>query len=372
MGVQRQARMTWKGLLATALLVALLGSAAGCAVGRKPETIVAGTVEARQVDVTAKIPGRVVRLLVKEGQEVAQGQVLAEIDRRELEAKEKEALAAVEAARAAVEKAQAATKAAEATLNKAEVALNLSRESTTALVSKAEAALKKAQEDAVLAEKSYERVKALHDAGAATPQQLDEAQNRLEAARAGLRAAEADLRYAVAAAKEVAVREAEVAAARAQRAAAQAELLAAEAARDRAVAVLEEVRTNLDDTMIRAPADGTVSVINVEEGEMVSAGLPLLTITDYDDNWVNVKVPETLLPRVRLHQKVRVTATSLPDRKIVGVVESISRKPEFATFRATNDRGEKDMVSYRVKVRLNHPELWPGQSVEVHFENKEV
>lgn len=371
MHARRPTPGVWPCLLAVTLLLAMTAAASGCSSGRG-ETTVAGTVEARQVDVNTKVPGRVARLLVREGREVRRGQVVAEIDRRELEAKEKEALAAVEAAKATVEKARAAMKAAEAALNKASAALTVSRETSAALVGRAEAALKKAQEDLALAEKSYQRVKSLYDAGAATAQQMDEASNRLEAARAALRVAEADLRSARAAAGEVSVREAEVAAARAQRAACQADLVAAEAAHARAVAALEEVRTNLEETVITAPADGTVSVINVEEGEIVSAGLPLLTVTDYGDNWVNVKVPETLLAGIHLNQRVRVTAPGLPDRVFSGVVESISRKPEFATFRATNDRGEKDIVSYRVKVRLNEPRLWPGMSVDVHLGRKGV
>lgn len=335
MHARRPTPGVWPCLLAVTLLLAMTAAAGGCSSGRG-ETTVAGTVEARQVDVNTKVPGRVARLLVREGQEVRRGQVVAEIDRRELEAKEKEALAAVEAAEATVEKARAAMKAAEAALNKASAALTVSRETSAALVGRAEAALKKAQEDLALAEKSYQRVKSLYDAGAATAQQMDEASNRLETARA----------------------------------ACQADLVAAQAAHARAVAALEEVRTNLEETVITAPADGTVSVINVEEGEIVSAGLPLMTVTHYGDNWVNVKVPETLLAGIHLNQRVRVTAPGLPDRVFSGVVESISRKPEFATFRATNDRGEKDIVSYRVKVRLNEPRLWPGMSVDVHLGRK--
>lgn len=327
-----------------------------------------GMVNAPEVDVTTKIPGRVVKLLVREGDSVAQGQLVAEIDSTDLRAKEKAALAAVEAAGAAMQKAKAGMEAAEAAAAKARAALGAVSESADAALAKAQAALEKAREDASLAGQTYKRIEVLYQNGAATAQQLDETKNKLAAANAALEAARADLAAAKAQKDQVNVYRAELAAAMAARAAAEADLNSARAAYQRAKAELQEVRANLLETQLRAPMAGTVTSRNVEQGEMVSTGMPLLTITARDRNWVDVKVPETMLGKISLKKEVTVTSAAFPGKKFKGKVTAINKKADFATYRATNERGDKDIMAFNVKLSLNNPSLWPGMMVEVNFE----
>jgi len=130
---------------------------------------------------------------------------------------------------------------------------------------------------------------------------------------------------------------------------------------------LKEIQNNVAEAEIKSPCDGTVTSLNVKEGEMVSQGLPLMSITNYLDNWVNVKVTESMLPTLKLEQDVDLLVSSQKDKKLSGKIVNISRKPEFATTRATNDRGEKDIVSYNVKIQVNSPDLRPGMEVSVKF-----
>lgn len=300
---------------------------------------ITGTVEAKEVDINTKIPGRVVKILVKEGQQVKAGEVLVRIEDKDLKAKADQLKAQMEAAKASIQKAQVAAK--------------LAGESSAAAVQQATATLEKAKANAALKRKTYERVKALFEADAAPQQKLDEAETDLKAAEAEVQYLEGKLAEAQANQLNLPLREADVAAAKAQY--------------NQAAAALGEVNINLAETVIKAPGSGTVTALNIEEGEMVSSGTPLLTVTDFSDNWVNVKVDQTRVAEIQMHQKAAITLLNAPAQKFTGEVININKKPEFATTRATNDRGEKDIVAYNVKIRLNSPDLQPGMQVKVDF-----
>ncbi|SHE65575.1 HlyD family secretion protein [Desulforamulus putei DSM 12395] len=312
----------------------------GCTAQKTGQEELTGVVEAKEVDVNTKVPGRIVKLYVQEGQQVKAGDLLAKIDDEDLKAKEAQALAGIAAANGDIAKAAAGSK--------------LSADSTAAAVQKAEAALAKAKADAELARKTYERMVELHKAQAISDQQMDSAEKDYKAALAGVAAAEGDLANARASRLQVDVY--------------QADMQRAEAALAKAEADLQQVRINLKETNIKAPCSGTITSLNVEEGEMVSTGLPLMTVTDYADNWVNVKVKQSVLDKIKEGQQATLIPVSVPDKKYTGKIVDISRKPEFATARATNDRGEKDIVTYNVKIKVNSAQLRPGMSVQVKFE----
>ncbi|MEG6523041.1 HlyD family secretion protein [Desulfotomaculum sp. 1211_IL3151] len=322
------------------LLVILLLLVSGCASTKNSEDAITGIVEAREVDVNTKIPGRIVKLLVQEGQAVKAGELLAKVDDEDLKAKEAQAQAGIAAAKGDIAKAKAGSA--------------LAAGSTQAAVQKAEAALAKAQADADLAKKTYDRMLELHKAQAIPDQQMDSSEKDYQAALAGVAVAQSDLANAKASLLQVDVYQADV-----QR---------AEAALAKAKADLQQVAINLKETEIKAPISGTVTSLNVEQAEMVSTGLPLMTVTDYTDNWVNVKVKQSVLDKVKVGQQANLTPIAMTTKKYPGQIVDISRKPEFATSRATNDRGEKDIVTYNVKIKVNTPELRPGMSVQVKFE----
>lgn len=366
----KKRRFLWSRTVALGLTAALIFSLTGCAAGggaKADQRTFSGMVNATEVDVNTKIAGRVIKLAVKEGSMVKKGQLLAQIDDTDLLNQEKAARAQLAAAAAAVEKAAAGMQAAAAEADKAQAALDVTRGSAGADLAKAEAGLAKAQDDAALAEKTYRRVEMLYQQGAVPAQQLDEAKNKLDAASAAVQAAQDDVAAARAGMGQVNVYQADLAAASAAKSAAEADINAARAAYNQAQAQLQEIEANLAQTKVVAPVSGMITSRNVEPGEVVAAGAPLYTLTDLDHNWVDVKVPESMLGKIKLHQKVTVTGAAFPGRRFTGEVTVINKKGDFATYRATNDRGDKDIIAFDVRVELDNPVWWPGMTAEVTF-----
>ena len=129
---------------------------------------------------------------------------------------------------------------------------------------------------------------------------------------------------------------------------------------EQAQAALQEVEVSLDETEIRAPFDGIITEKYVEEGSMISNGTPLVAVQDPTDNWVDLKVPETQLADFRVGQDLTLVGRD-GKTKVTGTITDISKKAEFATQRATSERGDaSDIVSFNVKIQINDPVLRPG------------
>lgn len=290
-----------------------------------------GRAEAKEIDINSKIPGRVVGIMVKEGDRVEKGQLLARIDNRDLAARAQQAKGGIQALEAQLAQASTVTALQDQTLQ--------------AALESARAQLRKAESDLALAENDYKRFSELVETGAVSKQVFENYRTRYQVAQASHTQALAAV------------------------ASAEASLLQSRANRDneeavrgkvaQAQAALQEVEVNLDETEIRAPFAGIVTVKYVEEGAMVSTGMPLVAIQDPLDNWVNIKVKETELGKYSLGQEVKVKAR---DGKLVlpGTIAEISNKPEFATYRATNERGESDIITFNVKIRVNSDKVRPG------------
>ena len=122
---------------------------------------------------------------------------------------------------------------------------------------------------------------------------------------------------------------------------------------------LQQVEVALDETEIRAPFDGLVTTKYVEEGAMVSQGMPLVAIQDPLDNWINLKVKETELSRYSLQQVVRLQGRDNL-LTVKGTIVDISKKAEFATYRSTNERNDNDIITFNVKIQVNADTLRPG------------
>lgn len=121
-----------------------------------------------------------------------------------------------------------------------------------------------------------------------------------------------------------------------------------------------QVAANIDDTYIKAPVDGIIATKYVNTGAMVSTGMPIYSIQNPSDNWINFKVPETLLHKFKLGQEIKVQGRN-QDIKLTGKIVEISQKPDFATKRATSERGDAtDIIAYNVKVQINDPQVYPG------------
>lgn len=290
-----------------------------------------GRAEAKEVDINSKIPGRVVSLLVKEGDRVTKGQVLAHIDNRDIIAQVNQAKANINALHA--QTAQAATVTA------------LQDQTANAALHTAKAQLEKAKSDLALAESDYNRFSELVASGAISKQVFDTYRAKQQVAQAAYSQAEANLAAAQAGLLQTNVNTANE-----------------EAMRNKvtqAQATLEQVEVSLDETEIRAPFDGIITAKYVEEGAMVSQGMPLVAIQDPVDNWVNLKVKETDLSRYALQQSVKLQGR---DSNLIldGSIVDISKKAEFATYRATNERGDNDIITFNVKIQVNSDKVRPG------------
>lgn len=319
-------------IIITVLMILLLSNIANSS---NQSSELTGKVEAKEVDVSTKIAGRVQEITVTEGQQVKAGDTLVKIDQTDLNILKAQA--------------EAGVKAAEGDLAKARSAARLIGGTSQGSLEKARAGADKAQADEELAKKTYDRMQELLKAGAISQQDFEKIENTYKTAVAGNEAAQGDLKAAQAGLLQVNVYQADV-----QR---------AEAALDKAKADLEKVRVNLEECLLKAPCNGTVTALNIEKQELAATGITLVTITDYTDNWVNLKVSQNALREIAVGQELQVYQAGSPEVKIDGKIEDISNKAEFAAARATNDRGEKDIITYNVKIRTNSSELRPGMNV---------
>lgn len=311
-------------------LIVSISLLSGCGKKEAPPEIW-GRAEAKEVDLNSKIPGRVLRLFVKEGDSVEKGQLLASIDNRDMVAK--------------VNQAKAGLETLEAQLAQAVTVTTLQDQTAQATLATAKAQLEKSKSDLALAESDYRRFSELVQSGAVSKQVFDSYQTKYQVSMAAQSQAQAAV------------------------AAAEAGLLQSRINRDNEAAMrskvnqsqasLEEVNINLAETEIHAPFAGIITSKYVEEGAMVSTGMPLVAIQDPRDNWVNLKIKETELEQYHLGQTVRLEGRN-GKLRLEGKIVDISKKPEFATYRATNERGDNDIITFNAKIRTDSEEVRPG------------
>ncbi len=280
----------------------------------------------RRIEVSSKISGRVERLLVEKGDRVRSGQVLAYLDDREI--------------RAQLEQARATKLAADARLKEA---LTGSRPQE---IQRAKAALEEAEATAKTASYSLDRARQLHTGGVLAQQDLDNAQNAHDVAVAQAKVAKENLELA-----RIGPRQEQIDLARAEL-----------SESDAAVRWLE---AQLENTVIRAPADGTVLERLIEQGEMVTTGYvsgrgaksAFCSIANLKDLEVELDINESDIPRVRLGQNCVVSPDSYPDRKYRARVREIA--PEANRQKAT----------IQVKVAIEDPDeyLRPETNAKVNF-----
>lgn len=322
----------WKAAAAVGLLAVLAGGFFWQISEAKNENApLWGMADVREVGVNPKVSGRVLTLYVKEGDAVKKGQILARLDQDQQATERTQAEAAIRAQYAALQ---------QAVINSGTEAGNLDANLLAAKAKESQAATA-----LDLAEKNEARYRTLLGQGAVSQQEydtmraaMDNAQSAYEAAGAAVAAAQVSL----------------------DRKAANGEIERAQRQQ------LEALRGKLDavalserETEIRAPFDGVITKKYVEEGALVSPSVPLFSIQDSRDNWVDFKVKETELSQFHVGDPVVLVGRNR-DVTISGQIESISRKADYATVKATNERGDADIITFNVKVRTNSPDVWPG------------
>ena len=311
-----------------------------------------GTVDANEVVVSAKIPGRIQTLTVDEGQDVKAGHLIAMIESDDL---------------------QAARKAAEATAasqkwklgETVETELQDRGETGNAAVN-AEAQVRAAQASLAQAEANYDHQKAdtsrtvaLAKQGIMSEQASDEAATSLQAAKAAVDTAR----------ENVAAAEASLRQARAH------ELLTAVAGRtvnetrdeaQNARALADQAKVELGYAQVFAPVSGKVNVRAARQGEVVTVGAPIVTIMDLTQTWVYAPLPETQADAVQLGDSLRVVMPS--GATLQGKVINKSAEADFATQRDVSAR-KRDIKTVQLKLLIDNPgeRFVPGMIAEVYI-----
>jgi HlyD family secretion protein len=348
-----------------------------------------GTIETTEVDVSFQLAGKVESLLVREGDRVRAGQVLARLDPKPLRENLERTRAQLEAARAAIpqlrsmiqwtrttvaEREQAARAAVEAAAARArEVRAGARtqelRQAESALES-AEAALAKAKLDRERAAELVRRkvysqaaLDAAEAAYVAARSQRDRAAESLALLREGSRreqieSAEASLRQAR-------YQLAQVQSDRMQVDMRQQDLDAAQAREQELQAALNLARLNLEYAELKSPLAGSVLLRSIEAGEVVNVGTPVVTVGDLDDLWMNVYVGERAVGRLRLSDPVEVRVDAHGPESFGGRIIFISREAEF-TPRNIQTKEERTKLVYRVKVAIRNRDgkLKPGMPAD--------
>lgn len=316
-------------IIAVVVIIAVV-ALVGWYLKRSEPTIIQGTVECATYKASSKIAGRIEEMKVEQGDHVTKGQLLYVLSTPELDAKLRQAEAVKSAATALDQKALAGAR-----VQQIEAALNM---------------WQKAQAGKELAQKTYDRVKALYDKGVVPEQKFDEADANYRAMVATEMAAKAQYDLAVAGASK---EDKDAAAAQVQQ----------------AEGVVSEVESYISDAMVYAPVDGEVSTIIAEQGELVGTGYPVVAILDTTDTWVTFNIKETLLPKITVGMKMTAYVPAL-DRNVEFEVTYISVQADFATWSATRTQGSFDIRTFAVKARpvTDVENIRPGMSVLVNWD----
>lgn len=311
-----------------------------------------GTVEAVEVNIASKIAGRILSVAGREGEAVRKGEILVELDSRELTAASARADAAVTVAKAALASGHDAVDSAQAELAVAQA----EREGARALLSGAEARLLKAEKD-------FERVRDLFKQGVDPEADLDTAR-----AERDTRAADVESTRAALASSESAL-----AAANAALKKAHGDIATLEAQIVEADGAAAEAAAKLADTKIYAPSDGVIEYRAHEPGEIVPPGESILTVVDLATLWVRFDLEQRYIENIRVGQSARILLENQPGRVFEGRVMDIGREGEFAVERDVT-RGRQDIRTFRTRVRVGDPKgvLKPGMTVLVEIPIEEA
>ena len=341
-----------------------------------------GSVEATEIVLSAKVPGRLSAVNVDEGQTVALGAVVARIDSDDVLAQARAADAQVAAASAQVVSAsinvtQVRRQSAEATLMQAYAGAT-----TTATVAQALEAVATAQHGVhaanaalIKSRDDLARMSSLYRSGAISAMQYDAyrtayegASAQDEQARHALGQAQAAAGQAQAGNYQLAIRSEDVAAANDQIRNAQAALDIARAQLALARAQRAQVTAAQADTILRAPTSGTVLRVIAHAGEVVAAGAPVLTMADLGKLYVRVYVSEQDVASIRVGDSAAVTVDAYPDHAFHGRVASVDQEAQF-TPTTVHMPDERTRLVYGVRIALDdsHGFLKPGMLADTRL-----
>lgn len=317
-----------------------------------------GRVDANEVLVSAKIPGRIQTLLVEEGQQVTAGQLIATIESDDLAAARAAAEATVASNQQKLNETIETERQTQGETSSQAVNAEAQLRAAQATLEQAKANLAKQQADS-------ERTVALAKQGIMSAQASEEAQASLNADQAAVLSAQ----------ETVAASEASVRQARAH------ELQAAAAARtvastrdqvENARALAKQASVEIGYSNVYAPVTGKVDVWAARQGEVVAAGTPIVTIMDLSQTWVYAPLPETEADAAQLGDSLRVVLPS--GAAVEGKVIAKAAEADFATQRDINGGRKRDIKTVQLKLLIpNQGERFvPGMTADVYIPKDKV
>ncbi|WP_045880638.1 HlyD family secretion protein [Pseudomonas chlororaphis] len=254
-----------------------------------------GRLEATEVQIASKTPGRLAEVLVDEGDKVTRNQLLARMDTRTLEA----------------QRAQA------------EADVVRTRENLAA----AEANVQLRQSELLLATQELKRSRELFKRGFASQQIIDQQQARLNTGNAAVQAA-------------------------------QAQVAAVRAAIGSAQAQVAQLTSEIDDSSLRAPIDGIIQLRLAEPGEVLGAGGRVLLLIDPNDQYMNLYLSAAITGRLAVGSDARILLDALPEQPLPAKISFVAAKSQF-TPKEVETRDERQKLVFRVKLRLTQPSAVP-------------
>jgi HlyD family secretion protein len=287
-----------------------------------------GNVDVHQVELAFRVTGRISQLNVEEGDKLAAGAVLAQLDRVPFENDLAAASADVAAARTQLDKATHGNRVEE--------------------IAQARSALREREVDLANARITLKRLEDLVVKSLVTRQQVDDVEARVRGSEAQLASAREQLNLMTRGSRVE-------------------DIDAQKAALASAQARLAKAQTALDDTTLRTPSAGIVAVRAREAGAIVQAGQTVYTLLLNDPVWIRAYVPQPRLGRIKPGMTVNVETDSMPDKRYDGIVGFISPEAEFTPKNVQTEQVRDDLV-YRVRVIAKDPDnvFRQGMPVTVH------
>jgi multidrug resistance efflux pump len=351
---------------------------------RQAPNHVSGFIEADEIRLGSRVGGRVRHVYVEEGQRVEPGQVLVSLEPFDLAEREKEASQTLAAKEADLRRLVAGLRPEEIAQAKSRFDQLQARLDLLVAgprpqeIEAAKSRLAIAEAELKFARQNFDRQAELFQRSAVSREELDRATERLDAAEATvvMRREEHEL-------LELGTRDEEIRQARAQVEEArhawdlakngfrQEEIDEAKAARDAAQAALDAIKKQMAELDITSPVDGVVEALELQAGDLVPAGAPVLSVLDDRHLWVRAYVPQN---RVGLQtgQKLRVRVDSYPNEEFLGEVTFISRQSEFTPANVqTPEERAKQVFRIKVTLQEGHEKLRPGMAADVWLEPEE-
>jgi HlyD family secretion protein len=301
----------------------------------RPEPLlVQGEVDATRLDIAARVDGRVKEIPVERGQNVPAKAVLVRIDNPETLAKHAQMQAAKVVADAQLANVLAGTRVEVIAARKAE--------------------MERAQAALVLAQKTFDRTHTLTEQGNAPQARLDQVTDTLHETERAVDQAKSAYDQAV---NGYTKEERDIARANVEK----------------ANADIQSVESIVDQLVVYAPVASQVYQRNVEPGEYVSPGVPLVTLIDLADVWIHFDLREDLVKTLKVGDRFDVHIPALNDRNVPVEVKLIATKGEYASWRATRASGDFDLRTFSIRAYPVQPvpELRPGMSAYLDWRSRQ-